>query len=139
MRCYCIRKEFWIRKNFKILALTPGKCTRVIILDVGVSIKNSAQVLHESELEPLRKVLTSYDIRNHGQSISGEVYARIARKNPPEVDSFGLLLYGERPRNLRESTDLNLTGPRKGSAGKARSHFPQDFYQEIGLEYFMNL
>ncbi|CBY21233.1 unnamed protein product [Oikopleura dioica] len=122
-------EKFWIRKNFKILALTPGKCTRVIILDVGVSIKNSAQVLHESELEPLRKVLTSYDIRNHGQSISGEVYARIARKNPPEVDSFGLLLYGERPRNLRESTDLNLTGPRKGSAGKARSHFPQDFYQ----------
>ncbi|CAG5108673.1 Oidioi.mRNA.OKI2018_I69.chr1.g3902.t2.cds [Oikopleura dioica] len=89
-----------------------------------------ASVLHESELEPLRKVLTSYDIRNHGQSISGEIYARIARKNPPEVDSFGLLVYGERPRNVRESTDLNLTGPRKGSAGRARSHFPQDFYQD---------
>ena len=45
------------------------------------------------DLEPLQRVLNTYDIQHRGNdSLTGEIYARIARKRPPTLDSAGKYL-----------------------------------------------
>ena len=56
-------------------------------------------ILPPNELEPLQRALNTYDIQQQGtNSLTGEIYARIARKRPPTLDATGAVIYGERGR-----------------------------------------